>query len=87
MILWLDFKKLVEMLFFGQKWPFFDENRPKTTKLDFSVKIRKYHFRRIRKPQRCAKIRKSYERILRSLPDGWTNEQTNGRTDERTDEG
>ena len=33
----------------------FYKNRPKTTKPDFSGKIRKRHFHCIRKPQLCAK--------------------------------
>ena len=50
-----DFEKLAKTLIFGQKWPFFDQNGPKRPKRDFSGEIRKCHFRRIGKPQLCAK--------------------------------
>ena len=64
-------------MIFGQKWPFFDQNGPKRPKRDFSGEIRKRHFRRIGKPQLCAKNQ---------------NNPMNGfldlfRTDERTDGG
>ena len=62
------------MLIFGQKWPFF---LPKRAKRDFSGKIRKCHFRRIRKPQLCAKNKK----ILMSR--FWNFCRTDERTDER----
>ena len=79
MVLWLDFEKLAKTLIFGQKWSFFYQNGPKTAKRVFSGKIRKCHFRRIRKPQLCAKNQKI------PMNGFWDLCRTNARTNEHTE--
>ena len=72
-------------MIFGQKWPFFDQNGPKRPKRDFSGEIRKCHFRRIGKPQLCAKNQNNPMNGFLDLHR--THERTDGRTDERTNGG
>ena len=52
------FEKLAEMSIFGLKSAFLDLNWPKTSQTGFFGRVRKCHFRGIRKPQLCAKFQK-----------------------------
>ena len=52
------FRKISRNVDFWPKMAIFYQNGPKTAKRDFLGKIRKCHFRHIRKPQLCAKNQK-----------------------------
>ena len=75
------FRKISRNVDFWPKMAIFYQNGPKRPKRDFSAKIRKCHFRRIGKPQLCAKNQNNPMNGFLDLHR--TDERTYGRTNER----
>ena len=65
---------------FGQKWPNFDQKRPKSRKREFSPKIRNVTNLSFMDAQLHAKKQKKYIAVLAAEPER-TNGLTNGLTD------